>query len=176
VSKAKDKVIEQPKLVADATVAVEKAVSASKVQFDGFLKNSTEAAEKLIATSKERIETVVKSYDEASTLGKETVEAMVNASTMTAKAMETVNAEVLAFAKSQIEESIAVSKSLMGAKTLHEVIELQNEYAKSAYEGYVSQSTKLSELVTKVSKEALEPITLKFKAAVEKMTKVPLAA
>lgn len=176
MSKAKDKVIEQPKVVEEATVAVEKAVAASKAQFDTFMKSTTEAAEKLMASSKQRIETVVKSYDEASALSKETVEALMNVGTVTAKAMETVNTEVLAFAKSQFEESISVGKSMMGAKTLQEMIELQSQFAKAAYDGYVSQQSKMQELASQLSKEAFEPITAKLQAVAQKMTKMPLAA
>jgi phasin family protein len=175
VSKTKEKLVDQAKLVADSTKAVENVVNASKAQFDGLLKASTEAAEKLMSASKERFETAVKGYDEVSTFNKETVEALVNAGTLTAKSFETLNAEVLAFAKAQMEETITASKSIMGAKTVQELFDLQSEYAKSAYDGLVAQSNKIGELATKLTKEAVEPLTARFQVMVEKIAR-PVAA
>lgn len=163
------------KLIEDPTKVVEDVVAASKAQFDGLIKASTEAAEKLMAASKERLEKTVKGYDEVSTFNKQTVEAMVSAGTVTAKGLESLNAEVMAFAKSQMEGTIAASKAIMTAKTLQEFIDLQSGYAKTAFDGYVAQSTKLGEMASKLAKDAFAPINVQVQVAVEKFSK-PLAA
>ena len=63
----------------------------------------------------------------------------------------------------------------MTAKTLQEFIDLQSGYAKTAFDGYVAQSTKLGEMTSKLAKDAFAPINVQVQAAVEKFGK-PLAA
>ena len=45
----------------------------------------------------------------------------------------------------------------MGAKSIEKAIEVQTEYFKSAYEGFVSQTAKLGELYTGLAQEAYKP-------------------
>ena len=88
---------------------------------------------------------------------------------------EAINADVLAYSKSTFEDSVAAAKAVLAAKTLKEVVDLQTDFAKTAFEGYLHQSSKLGELTAKITKEAFEPINARFQAAVEKFVK-PLAA
>jgi len=160
--------------VAPAKV-VEEVAATGKAQFDSLLKQGTEAAEKAMAAAKERMEKGVASYGEVSAFSKQSVEALVSASTVTAKGVESLNAEIMAFAKTQMEGSMAAGKALTTAKTLQELMDLQGEYAKAAFDGYMGQVTKIGELAAKIAKEAFEPINAQIQAAVEKMAK-PLAA
>ena len=41
-------------------------------------------------------------------------------------------------------------------------IQIQTEYAKQAYEGFVAQATKVSELYTRVASDALKPVTTAY--------------
>jgi hypothetical protein len=47
---------------------------------------------------------------------------------------------------------------LRGVTTFDEAIKLQTEFAKSSYESFVAQSTKMFELFTSLGKEAYQPI------------------
>ena len=55
------------------------------------------------------------------------------------------------------EQSTATLEKLVGAKTLDKAIEIQTDFVKSAYEGFVAQSTKLGELYASLAKEAFKP-------------------
>jgi hypothetical protein len=48
-------------------------------------------------------------------------------------------------------------ENLLGVKSLDKAIEVQSEYAKAAYEGYVAHATRLGELYVKLAKEAFKP-------------------
>jgi phasin family protein len=146
----------------------EAAIYASKEQVEKAIAASTEALEKAFSLSKDR-------FEDAAKMGKDQVEACVTAGNLATKGMETINAEVMAFTKTQIEDQISAAKAMMGAKTLQELIELQNGYAKSAFEAYTAHTTKLSEVATKVAQEAFAPINAQVQATVEKIVK-PLAA
>lgn len=150
--------------------------SKTKIETEAF--NGT-PYDSVIGASKEQVEKALKASTEAlesaMAAGKDQVDAIVSAGNVAAKGIETINAEVIAFSKTAIEEQISAAKALMGAKTLQEFIELQNDYAKSAFEAYTAHTTKLSEVATKVTQETFAPINAQFQAAVEKMVK-PLAA
>ena len=45
----------------------------------------------------------------------------------------------------------------VGAKTLDKAIEIQTDYVKASYEGFVAQSTKVGEIAANTAKEAFKP-------------------
>ena len=51
----------------------------------------------------------------------------------------------------------AALEKLFGAKTLETAIEVQSNYVKIAYEGFVAEATKLGELYTDLAKETYKP-------------------
>jgi phasin family protein len=102
-------------------------------------------------------EKAVKSYDTVLGYGKDTVEACMKSATVAGKGMETINSEIYSYSKDAIEESIAASKAILGSKSLHEAFELQTDYAKSAFEAYVGELTKVSDLFTSATKETFAP-------------------
>jgi phasin family protein len=74
-----------------------------------------------------------------------------------------------------METSAQAAKALMGAKTLREAVDLQTDLAKSNFDKFIAESTKLSEMSVKVANEAFEPINARVNVAVEKLLK-PIAA
>ena len=55
------------------------------------------------------------------------------------------------------EDGTKVMEKLFGAKSLDKAIEIQADYAKTAYEGFVAQATKMSELFVDLAKESYKP-------------------
>lgn len=155
--------------------AYEAVAYASKEQMEKAMKAGTEAFEKMFSMSKDRFEAVAKSVDDATKLGKDQVDAIVTASNVAAKGFEAINAELLAFTKSQFEDQISVTKAMMGVKTLQDLIELQNDFAKNTFEAYTAHTTKISEVAAKTAQDAFAPINAQIQSAVEKLVK-PLAA
>lgn len=147
----------------------------SKEQLEKAMKASAEAFEKAFSMSKDRFDVLTKSVDDAAKLGKEQVDALVSASNVAAKGIETINAEVMAFTKHQIEDQISATKAMMGAKTLQELYDLQNDYLKSSLDAVMQQSTKLGELTTKLAKESFEPLNERFQQSFDKLLR-PVAA
>ncbi len=97
-------------------------------------------------------------FDEFQKFGKEQLEAASTAAASLAKAFQTIAAETTDYSKKSIESNSAYVEKLLGAKSLDNAIEIQSEYAKSAYEGFVAQATKLGELYTHLAKEAFKPV------------------
>lgn len=135
-------------------------------KFDGTetietaLKNGSEAF-------KTGFEKVAKNYDNFLTYGRDTVEAYMKAANAAGKGVETLQSEIYSFSKQSVEDSIAATKAVLGSKSIHEAFELQSDFAKSAFDSYVGQMTKFSEIMLSTAKDAFEPIQGRVQAWVD---------
>ena len=53
-------------------------------------------------------------------------------------------------------------EKLLGARSVESAVQIQTEFAKQAYEGFVAQATRVSELYTRVASDALKPVTAAY--------------
>ena len=65
--------------------------------------------------------------------------------------------EVADYSKKSFEEGILAFEQLLGAKSVEKAIELQLVYFKNAYEGFVTQATKIGALYADLVKETCKP-------------------
>jgi phasin family protein len=135
--------------------------------------------EKIFGATRERVEkasqTAFKAAEDFQKLSKENIEAYVQASTIVAKGFEQLGKAWMAFSQEALEQSATAAKALLGAKSVREAVDLQTEFAKTSFDKFVAESTKLSEQTVKTANEAFEPINARFTVAVEKLWK-PIAA
>jgi phasin family protein len=117
---------------------------------------------------KDGVEKTLASINEANGLAKGNVEAVVESMTAATKGAETVGAQAMAFSKKNWEEAVTAAKTLQGAKSIQEVIELQSKYAKSSMEAYVAEMNLLTETLSASFKDTFKPINARMTAAVEK--------
>jgi phasin family protein len=106
-------------------------------------------------------------YDTMVGYGKDTAEAMIKSATAAGKGAETLHSEIYSFAKQSMEDSIAAGKAILGAKSVHEAIEVQTVYAKSAFENYVAELSKFNQLMTTAAKDSFAPLQGRAQAWVE---------
>lgn len=99
----------------------------------------------------------VKSFEEFQKFGKDSVDSSMKAFGAASKSAQAIAAESVDYSKRAFEESTATMEKLFGAKSLETAIEIQQNYLKSTYEGFVAQATKLSELYSDFAKEAYKP-------------------
>jgi hypothetical protein len=59
--------------------------------------------------------------------------------------------------KKAFEDTTHAFEQLLGAKSLEQVIEIQSQYAKRAYDNYVAEASKLTELYVEVLRSATKP-------------------
>jgi len=97
-------------------------------------------------------------FDEFEKFGKGQLEAASMAAASLAKGFQTIADETTNYSKKSLEANSAYVEKLLGAKSLDDAIQIQSEYAKSAYEGFVTQATKIGELYTNLAKEAFKPV------------------
>ena len=96
-----------------------------------------------------------KSFEDVQKFGKESVDASMKAFGAVSKSAQAIAAETVDY-----------SKKAFGAKSVEKAIEIQQDYLKSAYEGFVAQATKLGELYVDLAKETYKP----YEGYLSKMT------
>lgn len=106
-------------------------------------------------------------YDNMVGYGKDTAEAMIKSATAAGKGAETLHNEIYAYAKQSMEDSMSAGKAILGAKSVHEAIDVQTDFAKSAFENYVAELSKFNKLVTAAAKDSYAPLQGRAQAWVE---------
>jgi hypothetical protein len=91
------------------------------------------------------------------TFGKDSFDATVKALDVASTGTKAIVVDTADYAKSSFEQSAATFQKLLGVKSLGQAIEIQTDYVKSAYAGFVAQSTKTRELYTKLAQDSLAP-------------------
>ena len=97
-------------------------------------------------------------FDDIQKLGKENIDVAMKQFGTVSKGWQAIATEVADYSKKSFEHGTATLESLLGAKSLDKAIEIQSDYVKTAYEGFVAQSSKLGELYTDLAKETYKPL------------------
>ena len=61
------------------------------------------------------------------------------------------------YSKKAFEEGTAALEKLFGVKSFEKAIELQTEFAKTSYEGFVAKASKIGEMYADLAKETYKP-------------------
>ncbi|MBI1981713.1 MAG: phasin family protein [Methylocystis sp.] len=107
---------------------------------------------------------MVATFDNVQKLGKEQFEAVSAAAAAVTKGWQSIAAETTDYSKKSFEKSRVLAEKLITVKKLDEAFQLQSDYAKSAYEDFLAETTKLGELYTSIAKEVFKPIESATKA------------
>jgi hypothetical protein len=100
---------------------------------------------------------MVKNMDEVQQYGKDSMDAAMKSFGAVSKSLQAIAVEVADYSKKVFEQGTAAGEKLVGAKSLDKAFEVQSDYAKSCYEGFVAEATKLGELYADLAKEAYKP-------------------
>ncbi len=194
-TQAVEKALEPVKTaVAAGRERVETAVKANKQNLDAAVKAGTEAAtkgyeqavaktkqqvEQAVALTKENVdktsEAVFKGYDEFAVMGKDTLDAMVRTNSIVAKGMEIFGMEILAYAQASLEDGVAQTQALLGAKSLKELVDLQSDYARARLDKVVAETAKLTDMSVQTANEAMAPMQKRVDVTVETLLKAQAA-
>ena len=118
-------------------------------------------------TANETFEKMTKSTEDMMVFAQDNYEAFVKAAEIAAKAAEGVNAEVVAFTKKTVEEGVAATKEMAEIKTIPEFVERQQTIAKTVFENYVAQTTKINEMTAAALQDVFAPINARAEAAAD---------
>ena len=109
---------------------------------------------------------MIKNIEDVQKIGKDNMDATMKSFGMLSKASQAIATEVVDYSKKSFEDGSKVMEKLLGVKSIEKAIEIQTDYAKTAYEGFVAQATRMGELYADLAKETYKP----FEAYVAKAT------
>jgi hypothetical protein len=102
-------------------------------------------------------EPMMKNFEDVQKLSKDNMDTTLKSFGAVSKGIQAIAVEMADYSKKSFEEGTAVIEKLMGVKSFDKVIEVQNDYFKSSYEGFMSEATKLGDLYTDLAKESYKP-------------------
>lgn len=104
-------------------------------------------------------------FETAQKLGKDSFTATMKALEVATTGTQAIAVETADYAKKSFEQSTSTFEKLVGVKSLDKAIEIQTDYVKSAYEGFVAQATKTGEFYAKLAQDSLAPFNALRSAA-----------
>ncbi|MCB1490815.1 MAG: phasin family protein [Rhodobiaceae bacterium] len=97
--------------------------------------------------------------------GKDNMDLAVGNLDKLSKSMQAIATEMTDYSRKSFEDSSSAFEKMLAAKSLDKAIEVQSDYAKATFDGFVSQMTKIGEMYTDMAKDAYKPfesMTTKF--------------
>ncbi len=90
--------------------------------------------------------------------GKEQIETVVASATTLQNGLQAIASAYGDYTKKSFEDTRSFVEKLSGVNSLDKAIEVQTEYAKSAYETFVAESQKIAGLYTDLAKQTFKPL------------------
>jgi phasin family protein len=151
----------------------------TKDTIENIQANQAAAAERFQAVvgdvnvrAKDAMERGTRLLEEMTELTRGNVEALVASSKVAARGVETLGQEAAEYGRRSFEEASAAFKSFAEVKSATDFFKLQSDYARSAFDSLVTESSKISEQVIKLAGEVAEPITSRYSVAAERVKNI----
>jgi hypothetical protein len=100
---------------------------------------------------------MVKNFEDLQQVSKENVDIAMKSMGALSKGTQAIAVEVADYSKKSFEDGTAALEKLFGVKSFEKAVEVQTEYAKAAYEGFVAKASKIGELYADLAKETYKP-------------------
>jgi phasin family protein len=157
-----------PAVETTAATATEE-VKTMATQFETTTANPAAVLGEFNERSKVAVEKSTKIVEEMTDFAKGNVEAMVEASRIAAKGMETLGQEAAEYSRKSFESATAAMKSFAGVKSPTEFFKLQSDFMRQSFDQAVAETSKNTETMLKLAGDAAQPLSNRFAVAAEKV-------
>lgn len=99
-----------------------------------------------------------KTADKFQKIGQDNYEAMVRSYGELNKGFQAIAARWTDFSKRAFDDATRTFEQLVGAKSLEQAFEIQSSYAKSAYDSWMAETSKIGEMYAAAAREAYKPV------------------
>jgi len=110
-------------------------------------------------------------FDEANKKSKEAMDGMLKSYSEIAKGYQAIATEATDYSKKSFQDMTGFMEALTSTRSVEAAFELQTNYVKSAYESFIAESTKITDMYADLAKTAYKP----YEAPVAKSTAVVTA-
>jgi phasin family protein len=90
--------------------------------------------------------------------GKQQIESVVASATTVQTGLQAIASAYGEYTKKSFEDTKSLVEKLSGVKSLDKALEVQTEYAKSAYESFVTESQKIAGMYSDLAKQSFKPL------------------
>ncbi len=106
-----------------------------------------------------------KSLEDMQTFGKSQFDAANVSAKAWSNGLQQIASETSDYSKQSFQASSGFFEKLAGVKSLDKAMEVQTEFAKSAYESFLAQTTKMGDLYASIAKNVYKPVEDAFAQA-----------
>jgi phasin family protein len=155
------------------------ATQTNRIQNEGtriMKKETAQVADRLQAVfgdvnerARTQIERNTRVAEQLTELSKGNVEAMVASTKIVAKGLETVGQEVAEYSRKSFEDASTALKSFAEVKSPTDFFRLQSDFVRGQFDGFVAESSKLSETMIKLAGDVAEPLASRYSVAAERV-------
>ena len=97
-----------------------------------------------------------KANDDLQGMSKDNYDTMLRSYGELTRGMQSIASSWTDYSKRSFEDATHAFEQLIGAKTLEQAFEVQSEYAKKAYDGWMAQASKLTEMYADMARGAVQ--------------------
>ena len=132
--------------------------------------------EKLFAEATARGEQAVKrsrkAAEEMADLYRGNVDAFVEAGKIAATGAQSIGQDLVAKGRDSMEQTANTVRTFAEAKSPTELLQLQSDFARTAFDRFVEESSAITESVVKLAGEAFQPLSNRASANVERINEI----
>jgi len=96
-------------------------------------------------------------FESIQNYGKDNVDVALKAADAVSKGLQAIASEAADYSQRSYEAGTAAFQKLAAAKSVETAVAVQQEFVRSAYEGYVGQVTRFGEIMQDIAKTAAQP-------------------
>jgi hypothetical protein len=100
----------------------------------------------------------MKNLDDMQAVSREGMEAATLSMAAASQGAQTIATEFADYARRSVEQSAAAFEQMTGVRSMERAMEVQANFAKSAYESFVAQAAKFNEIYTDIAKQSFKPV------------------
>ena len=91
-------------------------------------------------------------------IGKDNYDAMLHSYGELTKGFQAIATRMTDYSKRAFEDASNTFEQLAGAKSLEHVFEIQSQYAKKAYDDWMTEASKIGEMYAAAARDAYRPV------------------
>jgi hypothetical protein len=100
----------------------------------------------------------MQNFDDIQKMGQQNFDTAMKGFGEWGRTWQTIANEASSYTKRSVEEGSAHMEKLSSARSLDQVMSIQTDFAKRAYEDYVAQMTKMSSMYVEMARDAYRPM------------------
>lgn len=151
---------------------IQKTQEATKQVAEKATEQFRAAATKANEQGKVAMEKGARVVEEMADLTRGNVEALVASQKTAAKYAETLSQGAADYGRRSFEQASATLKSFAEVKSPTDFFRLQSEFARSAFDQFVAEGSRVTETMVKMSNDVAEPLASRYAVASERMKAV----